>query len=109
MGGNIKRVSSSSSVCGPSEPIRTSIATGKKYPQSQLLRVVVCPDDPAIILPDPQRRLPGRGAWIEPNISSLELAVQRRAFVRALRRVSTPVDTGQVRKYLEELSFKEES
>lgn len=101
MGGNIKREGKSSSVCGPHEPVRTCIATGKKHPQSQLLRVVVSPDNPAVILPDPKRKLPGRGAWIEPDISSLELAVQRRAFVRSLRRVSTPVDTGQVRQYLE--------
>lgn len=104
MGGTIKREEQNSSVCRPHEPIRTCIATGKKHPQSQLLRVVVSQDDPAVILPDPQRTLPGRGAWIEPNISSFELAVQRKAFQRALHRVSTPVDTGQVRKYLEELS-----
>jgi len=42
-------------------------------------------DGIAVVLPDPERRLPGRGAWLHPGLSCLELAVRRRAFGRALR------------------------
>ncbi|QGU07666.1 hypothetical protein COCCU_08710 [Corynebacterium occultum] len=79
--------------------IRTCIATKKQKPDTQLLRIVVDPEDNARLIPDPARRMSGRGAWITPNLDALELAEQRRAFGRALR-VSTSVDTGQVRAYL---------
>ncbi|MGD7001029.1 YlxR family protein [Corynebacterium halotolerans] len=79
--------------------LRTCIASKERKPDSELLRVVVDPEDHARLIPDPARRLPGRGAWITPDLAALELAVQRRAFGRALR-VSTTVDTGQVRAYL---------
>lgn len=82
-------------------PHRTCIATRKVRPQTELLRVVVGEKraDVAVILPDPHRKLPGRGAWIQPTVQALEQAEQRKAFQRAFR-VSTPVDTGQVRAYL---------
>ncbi|MBP3087827.1 YlxR family protein [Corynebacterium sp. sy017] len=81
------------------EPIRTCIATSRKYPQSQLLRVTVDKENSGHVVPDPRRRLGGRGAWITPTISAYELAIKRRAFARALR-VSTAVDTGHVHTYL---------
>ncbi|WP_156323057.1 YlxR family protein [Corynebacterium deserti] len=81
--------------------LRTCIATRERKHDSQLLRVVESPDNPGVILPDPKRRKPGRGAWLTPSIAALDLAEQRRAFGRALR-VSTPVDTGHVRTYLAE-------
>lgn len=79
--------------------IRTCIASKERKFDSELLRVVVDPDDRTRLIPDPARRLPGRGAWITPDLAALELAEQRRAFGRALR-VPTTVDTGQVRAYL---------
>jgi predicted RNA-binding protein YlxR (DUF448 family) len=39
----------------------------------------------AMVAPDPQLRLPGRGAWLHPTPECLELAVRRKAFGRALR------------------------
>lgn len=81
--------------------IRTCIATRERKPDSELLRVVQSPEFPGVILPDPKRRMPGRGAWLTPSIDALDLAEQRRAFGRALR-VSTTVDTGHVRTYLAE-------
>ena len=48
-----------------------------------------------VVLPDPERRRPGRGAWLHPDLSCLDLAVRRRAFGRALR-VSAPLDTTAV-------------
>ena len=82
--------------------LRTCIATRRRLPDTDLLRVVIDHDDPhgRRLVADPHRRLPGRGAWISPTLSALELAERKRAFKRALR-TSAPVDTGQVRRYLE--------
>lgn len=81
--------------------IRTCIATRERRPDTALLRVVLDPEDPTrrTVVADPARRLPGRGAWITPDLAALKLAEQRHAFRRAFR-VSTDVDTGHVRKYL---------
>lgn len=56
-----------------------------------MLRVVLDPEQPGVVVPDPGRRLPGRGAWITPTIQALDLAEARRAFGRALR-ATTAVD-----------------
>jgi predicted RNA-binding protein YlxR (DUF448 family) len=44
---------------------------------------VVLADGEAI--PDPRRRMPGRGAWIHPRSECLAKAEKRRAFPKALR------------------------
>ncbi len=51
------------------------------------------------VVPDPGRKLPGRGAWITPTVEAWEIAVKRRAFGRALR-VSANVDADPVREYI---------
>lgn len=79
--------------------IRTCIATREARPDTQLLRVVVDPEDSARIIADPERRLPGRGAWITPTLEAFELAETRRAFGRALR-VAANTDTSDVREYI---------
>ena len=50
--------------------------------------------------PDPQRCLPGRGAWLHPDLGCLDVAERRRAFGRALR-VTDQLDTTGVRDFLE--------
>ncbi len=80
--------------------VRTCIATRERQPDTELLRVVLDPRDPNRLLADPGRRLPGRGAWITPDVTALELAEQRRAFGRAFRVSGTSLDTGHVRTYL---------
>ena len=82
--------------------LRTCIATRRRLPDTDLLRVVIDRTDPQgrRLVADPHRRLLGRGAWIIPTLSALELAERHRAFKRALR-TSAPVDTGQVRRYLD--------
>jgi predicted RNA-binding protein YlxR (DUF448 family) len=59
--------------------------------------VVVNGDD---LVPDPARRLPGRGASLHLDPDCLALAERRRAFGRALRTGGVVVDAGPVREYL---------
>ncbi|WP_461024782.1 DUF448 domain-containing protein [Thalassiella azotivora] len=56
--------------------------------------------DVVVVVPDPRRRLPGRGAWLHPDPVCLDLAERRRALARALR-TGTAVDAGPVRAHLE--------
>ncbi|AJK69128.1 YlxR family protein [Corynebacterium marinum] len=80
--------------------IRTCIATRERKSDTDLLRVVVDSRDESRLLADPSRRLPGRGAWITPDLAALELAEQRHAFGRAFRKSGKNLDTGHVRTYL---------
>ncbi len=64
--------------------------------KSDLLRLVAAGDD---IVPDPQARLPGRGAYLHPSQECFELAQRRRALPRALREPG-PLGTGQLTDYL---------
>jgi predicted RNA-binding protein YlxR (DUF448 family) len=50
--------------------------------------------------PDPARRLPGRGAHLHPDPTCLALAVRRRAFGRALRKVGV-FDTGELAEHIQ--------
>nr|WP_246297233.1 YlxR family protein [Janibacter cremeus] len=67
-----------------------------------MLRIVVVTDDrgPTTAIPDPRRRVPGRGAWLHPDIACLEFAVRRRAFSRAFRQRVDGTDA--VRAWLED-------
>ncbi|WP_231687174.1 YlxR family protein [Arthrobacter alpinus] len=52
-------------------------------------------------LVDLRRRMPGRGAWLHPSPDCLQLAIKRRAIVRALPGVGNVSD---VESQLAELS-----
>ena len=58
------------------------------------------------VVPDPGRRLPGRGAWLHASPSCLDLAVRRRAFGRALRSSVGP-DTSEVSDWVVGLAQEE--
>ncbi|MGH3911041.1 MAG: YlxR family protein [Pseudonocardiaceae bacterium] len=68
------------------DPIRTCVGCRTRTAVSGLLRVVAVD---GILVPDPRRRQPGRGAWLHPDIGCLRLAERRRAFSRALRFAGT--------------------
>lgn len=83
-------------------PQRMCIATRTVCADHQLLRVVAqtTENGDVMIVPDPHRRLPGRGAWITPEVGALEIAEKRKAFSRALK-VPGNADLHLVREYLE--------
>ena len=62
--------------------MRTCVGCKERAEKSSLLRLVAVGD---VIQPDPQARLPGRGAYLHPSLACLELAQRRKAFPRALR------------------------
>ncbi|WP_210438202.1 YlxR family protein [Nocardioides xinjiangensis] len=72
-------------------PVRTCVGCRARATASELLRVVAGSDAegrPALV-PDPDRRAPGRGAHVHPTLECWQLAVRRRAFPRALRSGAT--------------------
>jgi predicted RNA-binding protein YlxR (DUF448 family) len=74
--------------------------------QSEMVRVVARPreverSDEWIALLDPDRRLPGRGAYLHPSLTCLDLAERRRALPRALR-LAGSLDVRAVRDQIEQ-------
>jgi uncharacterized protein len=85
---------------GARAPIRTCIGCRKRAAAAELLRVVAAG---GVVLPDPRRRAPGRGASVHPVPDCVALAERRRAFARALH-VPGPLDPTPVREYVAGLS-----
>ncbi|HEY3262805.1 MAG TPA: YlxR family protein [Pseudonocardiaceae bacterium] len=81
-------------------PLRSCVGCRVRAPATGLLRVVAVE---GALVPDPRRRLPGRGAWLHPDPECLRTAERRRAFLRALR-VQGPLDTAPVHTHLAEQS-----
>jgi N utilization substance protein A len=69
-------------VAETSIPVRTCVGCRERAPVTDLLRVV---HRSGTLVPDPRRRLPGRGASLHPTPECLHAAERRRAFPRALR------------------------
>lgn len=79
-----------------SSPQRTCVGCRERTSAADLLRVVVVE---GVAVPDPRRRLPGRGASVHPDVECLTLALRRRAFVRALR-ATGPLDTTGLEEFV---------
>ena len=81
-------------------PVRTCVGCRERAPVTDLLRVVA---RDGVLVPDPRRRLPGRGASLHPSPECLRTAERRRAFPRALRLPgggSTLVAAGPLRDHV---------
>lgn len=78
------------------KPVRTCVGCKARAAKSSLLRLVVAGSG---IVPDPQARQPGRGAYVHPSLACFELAQRRKAFPRALR-VPGSLDAAPVALYL---------
>ncbi|HEX5495310.1 MAG TPA: YlxR family protein [Mycobacteriales bacterium] len=74
-------------------PVRMCVGCRQRSPVTELLRVVAVE---GVLVPDPGRRLPGRGASLHRDPGCLDLAERRRAIPRALR-VPGPLDATAVR------------
>src|SRR6266436_4801005 len=85
------------------KPVRTCVGCKEHAAKSSLLRLVAVGDD---IVPDPQARQPGRGAYLHPSLACFELAQRRRAFSRALR-VPGPLSSASLASYLSWLDTTE--
>jgi len=72
---------------GNSGSERRCVLSGNTYPRQELIRLAISPDGE--VLPDPQAKAPGRGAWIAPDRSSLETAMSdghlKKALLRAFK------------------------
>ncbi|MDY6055315.1 YlxR family protein [Micrococcus sp.] len=66
--------------------VRTCVGCRSKADQTELVRVALdSSTEPPSVVWDPERRRPGRGAWLHPGGHCLDLAQRRRAFGRAFR------------------------
>ena len=83
----------------PSPPVRTCVGCKVRAAKSDLLRVVGRGNE---VVPDPQARLPGRGAYVHPSQTCFEQAQRRHGFSRALR-LKGPAATAVLGQYLAQL------
>jgi len=81
---------------GHAAPQRMCVGCRVRGARADLLRVVAVE---GVLLPDPGKRLPGRGAWLHHDLRCLEQAIRRRVFSRALRLGAAP-DTSGLLRYL---------
>ncbi|HTM84046.1 MAG TPA: YlxR family protein [Mycobacterium sp.] len=84
-------------------PVRTCIGCRKRELAAELLRAVAVIDGngQCAVTVDTTASLPGRGAWLHLDRQCVQMAVRRRAFVRALRITGSP-DTSAVVDYVEQ-------
>ncbi|ROR93911.1 hypothetical protein EDD28_3340 [Salana multivorans] len=80
--------------------MRTCLGCRERDSRSDLVRLVAI--GPATVVVDERRSAPGRGGWLHPRQTCLELALRRGAVARALR-LQPPVDTSAVVSRMAEL------
>ena len=91
--------------CNVAGPTRTCVGCRSRVPASDLLRfVAVGAEGDLRLQPDPNRRLPGRGAHLHPDPACFALAERRRAFGRALR-LTGVADTGLLAEHIRAASM----
>jgi predicted RNA-binding protein YlxR (DUF448 family) len=74
------------------QPLRTCTGCRRRDARSVLLRLVVVDVDGApVVVLDSGRTMPGRGAWLHPDLECLALARRRSAVARSLH-LAGPVD-----------------
>jgi uncharacterized protein len=70
---------------------RLCLATRQVKPVADMIRFVVGPD--GAVVPDLERKLPGRGVWITATRTAVETAIRDKAISRAFRgKASAPAD-----------------
>ena len=85
-------------------PTRTCVGCRARAPAFALVRFVAAgAGDDLRLQPDPDRRLPGRGAHLHPDPACFALAERRRAFGRALR-ITGVADTGPLAEHIRAVS-----
>lgn len=83
------------------QPVRTCIGCRGRDDQANLVRwSEVSHSGVKVAEVDLRRRLEGRGAWLHPRPSCVEIALKRKAFNRAFRGV---IDTRGVEQWLHTL------
>ncbi|MET0422942.1 MAG: YlxR family protein [Actinoplanes sp.] len=90
-------------MAGPTRatPMRMCVGCRERAPAAVLLRFVLAGSGNDFWLqPDPNRRLPGRGAHLHPDPACFALAERRRAFGRALRLTGGVADTGKLAEHI---------
>ncbi|XUU60595.1 DUF448 domain-containing protein [Erythrobacter sp. HA6-11] len=73
-----------------SEPERRCILAGEIQPRARLLRLAISPD--GLVLPDPNAKAPGRGAWLGVDRQALEEALAKGQLKGALARAFKGAD-----------------
>jgi uncharacterized protein len=77
----------------------------KRAAKTDLLRIAVVGDQ---CVADPRGTLPGRGAYLHPDMACFDLAVRRRAFPRAYR-VQGPLGTTELHRCMEHAATQQET
>jgi uncharacterized protein len=70
---------------------RTCVGCRQQTDRANLLRIV---EESMVLILDERKAMFGRGAWIHPTQECLELAITRRAFIRALKLSGQPDSSG---------------
>lgn len=70
--------------------MRTCIACREAGERDELVRLVVSPEGQIVL--DPRGRLPGRGAWLHPSRSCLDLLRRRRGVIQRALGIAASVD-----------------
>lgn len=68
----------------PTGPRRRCLLTGERTTPDRLMRFAV--DAAGAVVPDPARRLPGRGLWLAPAPDAVATAAARGLFARGAKR-----------------------